>query len=69
MLSEALFVVYQFSWAIEFASSGLWWPALTTSGLAACVLVLGYYYGDHAGKMFVVIDKDLFSSRAGGVQA
>lgn len=54
--AEAAFVAFQLTWAIVFAAQGQVWPALGAAFLAGCVLTLGAFYGDHAGRMFFVID-------------
>jgi len=58
VLAEAFFVVYQLGWAARFATGGLPWPALGSVLLAGCVLYLAFFYGDHAGKVCFVIDRE-----------
>jgi cellulose synthase/poly-beta-1,6-N-acetylglucosamine synthase-like glycosyltransferase len=61
-LAEALYVVSQLAWAVLFAVSGLVVPAIGAGFLAGCVLYVGFFYGDHAGKVCFVIDRSRPSS-------
>jgi cellulose synthase/poly-beta-1,6-N-acetylglucosamine synthase-like glycosyltransferase len=56
-LTEASFVVSQLAWAGVFAAAGLALPALGAGFLAACVVYVGFFYGDHAGKVCFVLDR------------
>ena len=56
VLAEAFFVVYQLAWTVLFASSGLVLCAIGAGYIAACVIYLGFFYGDHAGKVCFVVD-------------
>ena len=64
VLTEAFFVVYQLASAVLLAVSGLVWCAAASTYLAACVLFVAFFYGDHAGKVAFILDK-----RAAGVAA
>jgi cellulose synthase/poly-beta-1,6-N-acetylglucosamine synthase-like glycosyltransferase len=57
VLTELFFVGYQLVWAALFTGSGLMWCALVSGFMAACILYLAYYYGDHAGKVCFVVDR------------
>jgi cellulose synthase/poly-beta-1,6-N-acetylglucosamine synthase-like glycosyltransferase len=57
-LTEALYVVLQLAWAVLFAVSGLVLPAAGAGFLAACVLYVGFFYGDHAGRVAFVFDRN-----------
>ena len=50
VLAEAFFVAYQLAWAVLFAASGLVLCAVGAAYMAACVLFLAFFYGDHAGQ-------------------
>lgn len=67
LLSETLFVIFQLTWAVLFATRGLYWGALTATLVAGCVIYLGLFYGDHAGKVFFVIDRNKLRSLTEGV--
>ena len=58
VLSELFFVVYQLTWAVLFANSGITWGALAATLVAGCVICLAYFYGDHAGNVCFVFDRD-----------
>jgi cellulose synthase/poly-beta-1,6-N-acetylglucosamine synthase-like glycosyltransferase len=62
ILSELLFVTYQLVWVVIFAASGMFWNALAASLVAFCVIYLAYFYGDHAGKVFLIFDRDKLRS-------
>jgi cellulose synthase/poly-beta-1,6-N-acetylglucosamine synthase-like glycosyltransferase len=66
VLTEAFFVAHQLGWAVIFAINGLVLCAISTAYVASCVGYLGYFYGDHAGKVCFVVDKSrlTFSARA-----
>ncbi len=49
--AEVLYVAYQFAWMAYFATQGLVLCALVAGYMAACVLYVGYFYGDDAGKV------------------
>jgi hypothetical protein len=57
-LTEASYVVLQFGWAVLFAASGLILPAVGAGFMAACVVYVGFFYGDHAGKVCFVVERD-----------
>ncbi|HUM69188.1 MAG TPA: glycosyltransferase family 2 protein, partial [Chloroflexota bacterium] len=58
VISEFFFVIYQLIWAIIFAISGLFWGAFGATLVACCVFYLAFFYGDHAGKVCFVLDRD-----------
>ena len=49
--TEAFFVAYQLAWAVLFAANGLVLCAIGAAYMAACVVYLAFFYGDHAGKV------------------
>jgi cellulose synthase/poly-beta-1,6-N-acetylglucosamine synthase-like glycosyltransferase len=67
VLSELFFVIYQLAWAAIFAISGLFWSAIAATFVAGCVIYLAFFYGDHAGKVCFVLDRDKLLSLARGV--
>jgi cellulose synthase/poly-beta-1,6-N-acetylglucosamine synthase-like glycosyltransferase len=58
VLTEAGFVLLQGLWAVVFALQGLWWCALGAAFIAGSVLLLVVNYGDHAGRLLFVVDRD-----------
>ena len=56
-MTEAFFVVYQLAWAVLFAMHGLVLCAIGAAYVAACVVYLGFFYGDHLGKVCFVLDR------------
>jgi cellulose synthase/poly-beta-1,6-N-acetylglucosamine synthase-like glycosyltransferase len=65
VLAEVLFILFQLAWAIVFFRAGLLWSAIAATCLAACVIYVAYFYGDHMGKRCFVIDKDWPSALLG----
>lgn len=57
VLTEAVFVALQLGWAALFAVRGLWWCALGALSVGGCVLVIAFFYGDHAGRVLFVVDR------------
>jgi hypothetical protein len=57
VMADALFVAHQLGWAILFAASGLAVCAIGAVYVAACVVHVGYY-GDHLGRVCLVIGKN-----------
>ena len=57
VLAEAFFVGYQLASAVLLAVDGLAWCAVGAAYLAACVLFVAYFYGDHAGKVAFIFDR------------
>jgi cellulose synthase/poly-beta-1,6-N-acetylglucosamine synthase-like glycosyltransferase len=57
VLAEALFVALQLGWTVLFAVRGLWWCALGAAFVGGCVVVLMLFYGDHAGRALVVVER------------
>jgi cellulose synthase/poly-beta-1,6-N-acetylglucosamine synthase-like glycosyltransferase len=54
VVTEVFFVAFQLTWAILFLRDGLWVSAGGSTALAACVLGLMYFYGDHLGRRLFV---------------
>ena len=67
VLSELFLVTYQLAWAMLLAISGLFWSALAATLVAGCVIYLAFFYGDHAGKVCFVLDRDKLLSLVQGV--
>ncbi|MBK8903195.1 MAG: glycosyltransferase [Anaerolineaceae bacterium] len=67
VLSELFFIIYQLTWAVLFASAGLFWGALIAMLVAGCVIYLAFFYGDHAGKVCFVLDQDRLLFLAQGI--
>ncbi len=57
VLTETAFVLYLLGWAAVFATTGLPWCAAGAAGMAACMLGLMYFYGDHDGRVCFVISR------------
>ena len=57
VLTEAFFVVYQLGWAVLFATNGLVLCAIGAAYVASCVVYLGFFYGDHLGKVCFAFDR------------
>jgi hypothetical protein len=57
VLTEAFFVAYQLGWGVCFAMNGLALCAIGAFCVAACVVYLGFFYGDHAGKVCFAFDR------------
>jgi len=57
ILTEAFFVLYQLGWVVLFATSGLVWCAIGAAYVASCIVYLGFFYGDHAGKVCFAFDR------------
>jgi hypothetical protein len=62
VLTELFFVSYHLAWSVLFAVAGLFWCALVAGYLAACILYLAYFYGDHAGRVCFVISPDQWTA-------
>lgn len=58
VLAELFFVIFQLGWVIVFLRIGLIWCSSAAAFLAACVIFVAFFYGDHQGKVCFVIDKD-----------
>jgi cellulose synthase/poly-beta-1,6-N-acetylglucosamine synthase-like glycosyltransferase len=63
VLCELFFVMYQLAWAARFAISGLFGCALVAIFVAGCGIYLAFFYGDHAGKVCFVLERDEFFAR------
>jgi hypothetical protein len=63
VLAELFFVVFQLSWTIIFFRMGLIWCSFAAAFLAACVIYVAFFYGDHLGKVCFVIDKSRLAKR------
>lgn len=57
VLTEAFFVAYQLGWAVLFVTNGLVWCAIGAVYVAACVVYLAFFYGDHLGKVCFAFDR------------
>jgi hypothetical protein len=57
VLAEVFFVALQVAWTVLFLASGLYLAAVGTAYVGACVGVVAYFYGDHAGRVLFVIDR------------
>jgi hypothetical protein len=57
VLTEAGFVVLQLAWVAIFVANGVVWCGLVAAYMAACVLGVAYFYGDHAGRVCFVFDR------------
>ena len=57
VLAEAFFVTYQLAWAIVFVVEGLTLAAAGAAYLGACVALLGFFYGDHDGRVCFVVPR------------
>lgn len=64
ILFELFFVTYQLTWAMLFAISGLFWCAIAAACVAGCIIYLAFFYGDHAGKVCFVLERDILLSLA-----
>jgi cellulose synthase/poly-beta-1,6-N-acetylglucosamine synthase-like glycosyltransferase len=65
VLTEAFFVVYLLGWAVLFARNGLVLCTIGAAYMASCVLYLGFFYGDHLGKVCFAFDRSRLRFRAG----
>jgi cellulose synthase/poly-beta-1,6-N-acetylglucosamine synthase-like glycosyltransferase len=63
VLTELFFCAYHLIWAALFAATGMIWCAVIAGYMASCILYLAYHYGDHAGKVCFVIDRDKLGTR------
>ncbi|GAA1869605.1 glycosyltransferase family 2 protein [Asanoa iriomotensis] len=63
VLAEACFVALHLAWAAFFAVQGLILCALGAVVMAACVLAVAYFYGDHAGKVCFFVDESAAAAR------
>ena len=61
--AEAFYVAYQIAWAVLFLAAGLVLCAIGAAYMAMCVLLVAYFYGDHAGKVAFVFDRPRTVSR------
>jgi cellulose synthase/poly-beta-1,6-N-acetylglucosamine synthase-like glycosyltransferase len=59
VFAEFFFIAYQLAWTGLFLLHGLHLAAVGTAYVGACVAVLVFFYGDHAGKVCFVIDRAL----------
>jgi hypothetical protein len=57
LLTEAFFVAYQLGWAVLFAANGLVLCAIGAAYVASCIIYLGFFYGDHLGKVCFALDR------------
>ncbi|MDX2138319.1 MAG: glycosyltransferase [Chloroflexota bacterium] len=61
VLAEAFFVAFQLTWAVLFFEIGLVWCGISAAFLAACVLFVAFFYGDHMGRVCFFIDTNWFA--------
>ena len=59
VLTEGFFVVYQLGWAVLFASNAFVLCTVGALYVASCIVYLGFFYGDHAGKFLFAFDRRL----------
>jgi cellulose synthase/poly-beta-1,6-N-acetylglucosamine synthase-like glycosyltransferase len=57
VLVEIFFIVFQLTWAVLFFKAGMIWCSISTACMAACVIYVAFFYGDHLGKVCFVIDR------------
>lgn len=57
VLAEMFFVVFQLTWAVLFFANGYIWCGIAAGFLAACVMYVAFFYGDHMGRVCFVIDR------------
>jgi cellulose synthase/poly-beta-1,6-N-acetylglucosamine synthase-like glycosyltransferase len=57
VLTETYYVVFQLAWAVVFAVNGLVLCAIGAGYLAAGVLCVAYFYGDHVGKVAFIFER------------
>jgi cellulose synthase/poly-beta-1,6-N-acetylglucosamine synthase-like glycosyltransferase len=57
VIAELLFIVFQVFWAILFFKAGLIWCGIVAACLAACVVYVVFFYGDHKGKICFILNK------------
>ena len=56
-MAEAFLVVYQLAWAVLFFASGLVVCAIGATYIASCIVYLGFFYGDHEGRVCFVFER------------
>lgn len=59
VLAELFFVVFQLTWAVLFFQAGLMWCGIAAACLAACVMYVAFFYGDHMGRVCFIIDRKM----------
>jgi hypothetical protein len=57
VVAEAFLVVYQLAWAVLFVASGLVLCAIGAAYIASCIVYLGFFYGDHEGRVCFVFER------------
>jgi hypothetical protein len=57
VLTEAFFALYQVGWAVLFAVNGFVLCSIGAAYVASCVAYLGFFYGDHLGKVCFAVDR------------
>ena len=64
VLAEAFFVLYQLAATALLFAAGMHWSAVGAAYLAGCVLYVGLFYGDDAGRLAFVVDRQALSRPA-----
>jgi hypothetical protein len=57
VVTEEFYVAYQIAWTVLFVVAGLVLCSVGAAYIAACVLFVAFFYGDHAGKVAFVFHK------------
>jgi cellulose synthase/poly-beta-1,6-N-acetylglucosamine synthase-like glycosyltransferase len=63
LLAEVFFVAFQLTWMFLFFQVGLVWNGIGAASLAACVIFVAFFYGDHLGRVCFVIDPKALTNR------
>lgn len=58
VLGELFYIVFQLAWAVWFFEAGMIWQGSAAAGLAACVIYVACFYGDHLGRLCFVINRE-----------
>jgi hypothetical protein len=57
VVAEAFVVVHQLTWAALLATGGLLPAAVGSSLIAACILGVAHFYGDHVDRRWFVVPR------------
>jgi hypothetical protein len=57
VLAEMFFIIFQLAWTVLFFEAGLIWCGIVAACLAACMIYVVFFYGDHMGKVCFVINR------------
>jgi hypothetical protein len=63
VLTEAYFIGYQLSWAVVFAARGFVVCSIGAGYVALSIGFLGFFYGDHDGKVCFVVNRSRLAPR------